>query len=133
MQPQSAQAISMARIVPSVLWDQSDRRQSDRRHRSRVAEAYANKQISMRDWLTAKAPIERRINAAQKRLGRLQRTTVLGDYVGKSGRLRKQWESLNLDRQRAIVAAVLDHLDIGPAVQGRNSFDPKRVKPVWRR
>jgi site-specific DNA recombinase len=102
-------------------------------HADELAEAYANKQIGMRDWLTAKAPIERRITAAQKRLGRLQRTTVLDDYVGNSRRLRKQWDSLNLDRQRAIVAAVLDHLDIGPAVLGRNTFDPKRVKPIWRR
>ena len=87
----------------------------------------------MRDWLTAKAPIERRVAAARKRLARVQRSTVLESFVGNGDALRAQWGALNLDRQRAIVAAVLDHVVVNRALRGRNRFDPDRLKPVWRR
>jgi len=31
-----------------------------------------------------------------------------------------------------VIAAILDHIVIEPAVKGRNFFESARVKPVWR-
>jgi hypothetical protein len=39
---------------------------------------------------------------------------------------------MNLTRQQQIVAAVLDHVDVGPGRRGFNRFDPSRLAPVWR-
>jgi hypothetical protein len=35
-------------------------------------------------------------------------------------------------RQHAIVAAVLDHVVVGPGRRGYNRFDPSGLSPVWR-
>lgn len=40
--------------------------------------------------------------------------------------------SLNLDRQRAIVKAVLDHVIIHPGKMGTRYVDPQRAEPIWR-
>jgi site-specific DNA recombinase len=97
-----------------------------------LAETYANRVISLQEWLAARDPIEARLTAAKKQLAKVNRTTVLDDYVGNSQALRERWESLDLSRQHAIVAAVLDHLVVGPARRGYNRFDESRLTPVWR-
>ena len=39
---------------------------------------------------------------------------------------------MTLTRQQQIVAAVLDHVVVGPAVRGYNRFDQSRLTAVWR-
>jgi hypothetical protein len=131
--PAMARALAGATREDAAASAAQDELNDAQAHLDELAEAYAAKLITMRDWLTAKAPIERRVTTAKKRLARVQRTTVLDPFVGNSDALRQQWASLNLDRQRAIVAAVLDHLIVHHAVRGRNRFDPDRLNPVWRR
>lgn len=46
--------------------------------------------------------------------------------------VRLAWSGLNLDRQTAIVRALLDHAVIKPGVSGARSLDPARVEPVWK-
>jgi len=97
-----------------------------------LALAYANKEVSMREWRTARGPIEARVETLKKTLSRATRTTVMADYIGKTATLRRQWGELDLSRQQAIVRAVLDHITVGPAVRGRNTFDPTRFTPTWK-
>ena len=52
--------------------------------------------------------------------------------VGAPGALRGAWPKLDLDRRRLVLNAVLDRVMVGPAVRGRNRFDPDRVELVWR-
>ena len=86
----------------------------------------------MREWRTAREPIEARVESLKKTLSRATRTTVLADYIGQTATLRRQWADLDLSRQQAIVRAVLDHITVGPAVRGRNTFDPTRFTPTWK-
>jgi len=97
-----------------------------------LALAYANTEISMREWRTARDPIEARVETLKKTLSRATRTTVLADYIGHTATLRRQWAELDLSRQQAIVRAVLDHITVAPAVRGRNTFDPTRFTPTWK-
>lgn len=53
-------------------------------------------------------------------------------YIGQGSVPRSQWPSLNLDRQRAIVKAVLDHVIIHPGKMGTRYVDPQRAEPIWR-
>ena len=97
-----------------------------------LAGMWANREISRQEWLAARAPIEQRQTLAKKRLAALNRTTTLADHIGSAAGLRERWAGLTLTRQEQIVAAVLDHLVVGPGRRGYNRFDPSRLTPIWR-
>lgn len=104
---------------------------SARIHREELAEAYANQQISMSEWLTARKPIEQRLHDAERLYAKATETDALSGLVGNGSTLRDQWDGLNLTRQNAIVSAVLDHVVIAES-PGGGRFDPARIRPVWR-
>jgi hypothetical protein len=97
-----------------------------------LARDYADRAISHQEWSAARQPIQGRIDAAKRRLSRISRTHRIDDYAGNSQALRDAWADLDLPRRHAIIATVLDHLVVHPAVKGRNRFDPSRLSPVWR-
>ena len=44
----------------------------------------------------------------------------------------ESWGTLNLDRQHAIVKALVDHVVVRPGTSGVVALDPARVEVVWR-
>lgn len=104
----------------------------DRAQLDELAELYAQRQITMREWMAARHPIEQRIHEAERQLARATRSGALTGLVGHGDELRAKWTGLNLTRQHAIVTAVMDHGVIGPGAQGSRSLDPARVEIVWR-
>ena len=86
----------------------------------------------MGELLAARRPIEARLTAARKQLGKLTRTTALDGYLGNRDALRETWDTLDLSRQRAIIAAVLDHVQVSPGRRGYNRFDESRLRAIWR-
>ena len=88
--------------------------------------------ITRGEFLAARAPVEARLQNAQKRLAKLSHSSAVSDYVGHADLLRERWAQLPLTGQHAVVAAVLDHLVVHSARRGYNRFDPERFKPVWR-
>ena len=76
-----------------------------------------------------RAAPDRRPQAARRRL---TRTTASTASSVTRARCASDWDSLDLTRQHAIVAAVLDHVEVGPARRGYNRFDESRLRPVWR-
>jgi hypothetical protein len=105
---------------------------ADREQLDELAKLYASKEIPAREWMTARKPIDRRIEEAERQLARLTRSDALAGLVGNGSELRGQWAALNLDRQHAIVRAVLDHAVIGPGIHGTRGVDPGRVDLQWR-
>lgn len=99
---------------------------------AQLAQDWAERLITRAEWFAARKPIEDRMNAARRRLATLSRSSALTGYVGQSSELRTRWAELPLTRQHAIVAAVLDHVVVGPGRRGYNRFDPTRFQPVWR-
>jgi site-specific DNA recombinase len=96
-----------------------------------LATTYANKGITIGEWMTARRVIEDRKTATEKRLRRATNTTQLAGLIGQGDALRTQWATLNLDRQVAIVRAVLNHVVISPGSRAATALDPGRVSPVW--
>jgi DNA invertase Pin-like site-specific DNA recombinase len=97
-----------------------------------LAEMWAAKTISSAEWKSAREPIEARIHATERQLSQLTGTQTLDGLVGNGDQLRHSWEGLNLTRQAAIVAAVLDYATIAPGSPAASSVDPNRIIPTWR-
>lgn len=98
-----------------------------------LAEMYANRQINASEWATARKTVERRAEANRRKLARSGHAPALAGYLAKPGRLQAEWDTLTLNRQRAIVAAVLDYATVMPAhKKGEHGFDASRVKPRWK-
>jgi hypothetical protein len=97
-----------------------------------LAAMYGEREIGLQEWIAARTPIDVRIKECKRKLGKLSRSASLDGFVGNAAGLRERWEGLPLHRQHAIVAAVLDHLVVGPGRRGFNGFDPSRFRPVWR-
>jgi site-specific DNA recombinase len=107
--------------------------QSDQAQMQELAGMWAQKEISAQEWKAAREPIEARIYQTERQLTQLSGDNSLTGLVGNGGELRERWGTLNLTRQAAIVAAVLDYAIVYPVAGSTNVFDPNRVKAVWNR
>ncbi|HEX9705443.1 MAG TPA: recombinase family protein [Gemmatimonadales bacterium] len=96
-----------------------------------LAAAYGAQQISLREWMTARSPIEARFQTARRRLSRLVGTAALDGFPG-SDALKDAWPTLPIDRQQAILRAVIHHVTVAPAVQPYTRFNPDRLSITWR-
>jgi hypothetical protein len=110
----------------------SDALAREKAQREELAQMWADREINRTEWLTARAPIEARINDLERRLARMTDSTALAGYVGNGAALKAHWQELNLTRQHAIVKAILDHAVIGPGIRGARHVDPARVDLHWR-
>lgn len=97
-----------------------------------LAQLYADRAITAAEWIQARKTIEARLANTRKRLVSAMGAQDAFHYIGQGSALRSQWPSLNLDRQRAIVKAVLDHVIIHPGKMGTRYVDPQRAEPIWR-
>ena len=104
---------------------------SDRTQLEELARAYGEKLFTLKEWTTARAPIESRIRSAERELHQLTNTDAITGLVGNGEALCNQWSGLILDRQHAIIRAVLDHAVIAPGSPKATKLDPERVQPVW--
>jgi hypothetical protein len=110
-----------------------DELQSDQAQKRELAGMWARKEISSADWKEARDPIEARLYNTERQLSHISGTNTLEGLAGRGGELRASWESLNLTRQAAIVAAVMDHATItAGSGGGRREVDPSRILPTWR-
>lgn len=88
--------------------------------------------IDRRRWLARTARLRERIDATRRDLGRVSRAGVLHRVPDTAAALAARWEAEGMPWRRALVAAVVEEVRVGPAVKGRNFFDPERVAVVWR-
>lgn len=128
--PELAQAIRGHEQRPDNDWErQIDGAQTKL---DELAGAYAGGAISLREWLLARGPIQQQLDVARRRSAQNGHVTVLADYMGRAGALRKRWPELGFDRQRSILHAVLAEVLVRPGRRGYNRFDPRRFELVWR-
>lgn len=93
---------------------------------SDLAGMWAAGEITKREWNVARESLDAQLDNARRAVATETRRSIdLADY-------RDRWASLDLDQRRTVLDAVLDRVTLGPAVRGRNFFDPDRVSYVWR-
>jgi hypothetical protein len=97
-----------------------------------LAEVYGRGEITLREWQAARVPVTQRVEKAQVVLRRQTQTTALEAVLGQPGGAAAAFAPLTLARKQAVIAAVMAHAEVGPAIRGRNRFDPTRVRLAWR-
>ena len=94
---------------------------------------YTEQLVSREDFFVTRSALTARLEANREKLSRRDRRGVLGQFVGDGNTLRQAWEAGSLEWRRAIMAALLERVEIAPATEkGRKPFDANRVRPVWR-
>lgn len=93
-----------------------------------LGEGYAERRISRPAFHAAVERVEGRLDAARAQLATRARPDVLDGIED----LGAEWSRLSLERQRAVIGAVLAQVTVGPALGPRNRFDPERIAFRWR-
>ncbi len=105
--------------------------EADREQMKELSRMWAARDISAAEWKTARDLIEPRLVTSERQLAQLSNSSALDGLIGAGEQLGGSWETLNLDRQAAIIKAVLDYATILPATPGARALDPARIQPVW--
>jgi len=129
--------------VESPTWDQVAERPADDPSRElheqlardqglldRLEDKVAEELIRPEAAKRKRAEIERRMDAARERLGRLGDARVAARVPRN---LRDVWPNLSLDRRRAILAVVIERITVHPQKPlGPGGFDPDSIEVTWR-
>jgi hypothetical protein len=65
----------------------------------------------------------------RERLGRLAGSRVLAHIPPN---VRDVWPNLSLDRRRAILSALIDRVVVYPQGRGARTFDPEKIRVLWK-
>jgi site-specific DNA recombinase len=96
-----------------------------------LAKAYSGRKIRMSEWLAARAPIEARINAAQASVAESSRAKMRRQFANDGTNLRELWPSMTVEKQRAIIESVIDHI-VAKRVGLGHYKETSRLVPVWK-
>jgi site-specific DNA recombinase len=96
-----------------------------------LARDFGEGTISRREWLAARGTLERRAAGLRSELVTDTDDAVMQPYRSR-GALRAAWPNLDLERKRAILAVLIDHVVIHPGTPGRHAFESERAEPIWR-
>jgi site-specific DNA recombinase len=114
----------------SAAWH--DELEAVERRMAELAETYGAGEITKKEWIAARAPLEKKLNAlrtaSERHAEDSARSTVLDRWKDGDRSLVADWEGIRLDQQRAIVAAVFESIVIAPYdPHAPRRFDSRRV------
>jgi site-specific DNA recombinase len=92
---------------------------------------YAEDVLSRAEYVDLRGRVEAKLHASRRRLAVTDRSSRLRGLVGQREKIEAEWTGYSLDRKRAIITSVMEHVTVLPAVRGRNKFDPDRLTPKW--
>lgn len=93
-----------------------------------LADAYADEDGDLLDFRRAGQRIRARIADLRRQIAEEGLTQRLADPI----RVREEWHGHDVHQRRAILAQVIERVEVGPAVRGRTAFDRDRLTVVWR-
>jgi hypothetical protein len=96
-----------------------------------LAADYGNRRITRREWMAAREPLEKLRDLALAEIAQEADTAALAVFK-KDDDVASTWKKLDLDRRRAVLAALIESVTIGEARRGLNRFDADRVNIKWR-
>lgn len=103
---------------------------ADEEQLEELAQAWAAREISRKEWMAARAPIDARLERSRAQLARMSRTSPLLGFIGTAEEMLSRWEAMNVSQQRAIIASAVRTVAVGPA-NPRKRWDPDRFSFDW--
>jgi hypothetical protein len=89
--------------------------------------------ISLAEWLAARDPLQRRLEAVKRAAGTVRRMpTRTAQLVRQPGAIRKRWPSLDFAARREILTSVVERIVISQATRLRWTPIAERVDIRWR-
>jgi site-specific DNA recombinase len=99
--------------------------------RGELAAMWAAKDIDRKEWLAARAELRDEADTLTATLARTQHGRALAEFAAMEGHLWERWDQLTPGAQRALITAIVDHIDIRPA--RTRHWNPDRIAdPIWR-
>lgn len=94
-----------------------------------LARMWGERQLTGPEWAAAKAPLNTRRQSLVRRIEASRRTVALDDLPD---RLREGWQDLPLLKRRAVLAAIIEAVNVHPAGRRGERFTEERVTMRWR-
>jgi hypothetical protein len=110
--------------------DLAEKIRADEEQLEELAAAWAQREITRKEWMAARTPIEQRLERNRVKLASQSRVFVLQDFIGPLHEMRKRWDALNVSQRRAIIGAVVRTITVKPA-NPRKKWDPDRFEFDW--
>jgi hypothetical protein len=103
-------------------------------HLEQLRVDYAAGDLSRDDWLDLRPRVEARLAAARDALGRLAAAKrALPEQLDRPEELPGRWANMTVGERRAVITAMIKHIEIGPAFVDRRRLGPdERAKIVYR-
>lgn len=131
--PATVEAIRNAEQPDSAATTLSDELTGHLRKRDELMEMWTDGTLTRREWLVGREKIEGRIDSTRRRLARIDAGTGLSQFVGKAENIAAAWGApdMTLQRQAAVIGAIISRVVIHPAERPSNRVDLGRIEPEW--
>lgn len=87
--------------------------------------------ITRAEFQAARKALEAQIESLHSKLSRNGRGRILTGLPTGRDALQAAWDQADVGWRRGLVAAVVDRIEVRPAVRGRTTFDPNRLNINW--
>jgi DNA invertase Pin-like site-specific DNA recombinase len=95
-----------------------------------LATDFGTGDISRREWLAARKPLEDRAVRARQAVDTANGTSALVPF--RTGDVRVVWDKLDVDRKRVVLDVLIDRIIVNPAARPGQRFQPDRVDVIWK-
>ncbi len=96
-----------------------------------LADMWASGEISRQEWLSLKRNLGGRADAMAVEVARFERLDALRLLAGTGRAIRANWSTMSVERRRALLATVIDHVVVLQAEPPRQVFRPQRLQLAW--
>ena len=97
-----------------------------------LAEMVEQGEMSRVEYQAAKKIVDERKADLERVLAKERGVVALSGGLGPPQLITQKWKSLNLDRQRAILKAMLESVQVDKVIQRGMPFNPQRLRPIWK-
>lgn len=129
--PEMEKSLSQTKPNPKLLAVSTELAGLDDRY-IEFAEIMGQGEMTRVEYQAAKKIVDERKADLERSLAKERGVISSSGALGSPELISKKWKSLNLDRQRAILKAILESVYVDKVIQRGMPFNPQRLRPIWR-
>ena len=129
--PEMERSLPQSKPNPKALALNSELSGLDDRY-IELAEMVGQSQMSRVEFQAAKKIVDERKGELERVLAKERGVVASAGSLGFPQLIAQKWQSPNLDRQRAILKAILESVQVDKVIQRGMPFNPARLRPIWK-